>query len=217
MSMDANHSRTVSSDWDGIASILKTSFVRSCKARHTGQDAACAQIAKHEGFCWLCCTTELLKGVAAHTLCCLRVKAVTRLVVSLFHRPSCNTWVHRHCRDPQTDTSHHASQCPEVDHYGADLEDNDHVKVAQVEANTLKIDNGNRGHGYDCGGDLDQLHQAVDSGHHKGCAAVRHPMEAQLSEWNLKLQIQITASRVKLHEHVRLTWTLSQVWAMHCS
>ena len=67
------------------------------------------------------------------------------------------------------------------------LEHNHHVKVAQVEANTLQVDNSHRRHGNDCGWDFYQLHQAVDSGHHKGCAAVRHPMKPKLSERNFKL------------------------------
>jgi len=48
------------------------------------------------------------------------------------------------------------------------LEDDDHVKVTQVEANPFQVDNGN-------------------SRHDEGCGLVGHSMEAQFSEGNLKL------------------------------
>ena len=38
-----------------------------------------------------------------------------------------------------------------------DLEDDDHVEVAQVEANPFQVDNGNSRHGYDCGWGLNKL------------------------------------------------------------
>ncbi len=67
------------------------------------------------------------------------------------------------------------------------LEDDDHVKVAQVEANPFQVDNGNSRHGHHSGRGLHQLDQAVDSGHDEGCGLVGHSMEAQFSEGNLKL------------------------------
>lgn len=41
---------------------------------------------------------------------------------------------------------------------GTDLVDNDHVKVAQVEADSFQVDNGNSRHGYDCRWGLNKLH-----------------------------------------------------------
>lgn len=76
----------------------------------------------------------------------------------------------------------------------ADLEDHGHVKVAQVEADALQVDDVDLAHCDDGEGHVDQLHQAVDGGHHEASLPLWHTVESKLPEGDFKLQAQVPAA-----------------------
>ena len=91
--------------------------------------------------------------------------------------------------DTDTDGYTQAAQSilTHTDRNMTDLVDDDHIEIAQVEANPFQVDNGNSRHGYDCGRGLHKLDQTVDCGHDKGSGPVWNSMKAKLSEWYFKL------------------------------
>ena len=80
-------------------------------------------------------------------------------------------------------------------------------KVAQVEANTLEVDDVDLRHGDHGEGHLDQLHQAIDCGHHKRCLPMWHAVEAQFPPGCLKVQLQIPATATLISKSAK-----SQRW-----